>query len=116
MLSQIAMQWLRKRGRGPHHRWTVIVGLCAAAVALVLSKTPALERWELYSQDTRLSLRGPRKTSAKIVIVSIEDSTLDQWVEPEIFWGHHYANIVRNSVRLGVRCVAFDIIPSISAD
>src|SRR5438876_1141740 len=69
--------------------WSGVVGLISAALAVTLSLTPFLERWELSTQDLRFLQRGPRSTHARIVIAAISDSTLAAWPEPMALWGSH---------------------------
>ena len=86
------------------------------AVSFLLSRTEVTERWELRSEDARLNLRGPRVTNARIVIIELSDSTLKEWPEPIIFWGIHYAEILKQAKRNQASWVGLDFIPTVSAD
>ena len=74
------------------------------------------ERLELRTQDARFTERGPRSTSARIVLVTLDAETQSAWPEPMVFWGGHYGQLIRQARKDGVRCVGLDVIPAINAD
>jgi adenylate cyclase len=97
-------------------RWSGIVALLGVLVAAMLMPTDFLERWELRSQDLRFTLRGPRPTSARIVLAVIADSTLEAWSEPMNAWGPHYRQAIRQAEQSGVTWIGLDMIPGVSGD
>ncbi|MDA2927025.1 adenylate/guanylate cyclase domain-containing protein [Acidobacteria bacterium AH-259-G07] len=83
------------------------------AVILVLSLTGQLEILELKSYDYMMSvLRGPLPAPEEMVIVGIDQSSLDEfkanfnWPWPR--WVH--AQLIRSLNKAGVRAIVFDVI------
>jgi adenylate cyclase len=102
----------RRRGAGLSLR--IIAGAAGALIAGLLCFAGALERWELRTQDWRLQARGPRRTSARIVLAEIRPSTLDAWSDPMHAWGIHLAAAITQARAGGARWIGLDLIPAIT--
>lgn len=94
----------------------MLTGLICSAILAPLLLTDAMERLELRTQDVRFRVRGPRPTRARIVIATIQNSTLDCWKEPKVAWGTHYAALIQRSLRAGATAVGFDVIQAFDTD
>lgn len=97
--------WLRA-----HARWLERTGLALALVllALALSQTGWLNRWDLLFYDWQLSA-GSRAPAEDIIIVAIDEQslrTLGRWPWPR----HVHAELVRKLAAAGAKAVALDII------
>lgn len=92
--------------------------LAAALIAAVFALTDAGERLEVRTHDARFAWRGPRHTTAHIVVVALDDATVGAWQEqgPMAFWGGHYAEVARQARRAGAACIGFDIVPAAPAE
>lgn len=71
---------------------------------------------ELRTHDLRFQWRGPRPTQARIAVVAISDDTLQAWPEPVVFWGSHYADVIRQAQTLDAAWIGLDIIQAVDAD
>jgi adenylate cyclase len=101
-------------------RWSVLIGLGCALLTGLLPLTDLMERIELRSHDLRFHLRfqwrGPRRTKAHVVIIAIDDDTLQAWQEPMVFWGTHYATVIRRAREAGAAWIGMDVIQATDAD
>ena len=84
--------------------------LCAGA-GLALQSTDALRRLDLSSVDARFDVRGPRATPDNVVIVGIDDQTLNtagiQGLYP--FNRKFHARVIRNILKADAKVVGYDI-------
>jgi class 3 adenylate cyclase/CHASE2 domain-containing sensor protein len=96
--------------------WGFVSGLLVSSVIAVAGQTNFGQRTELQTHDLRFAWRGPRESSARIVIVAIGDRTQADWSEPMAFWPWHYADLVRQAQKLGAAWVAFDVIQLADTD
>lgn len=89
--------------------WIRILPLLAALLAAVSYYEPILRRAELASVDWRFIQRGPRETSANIVLVAIDNDTELAWrKEPSVFWGTSFAQVLDRCVEGGAKRVVVD--------
>jgi len=93
-----------------------LVALLFAALVGTLAFFGVFERPELWTHDQRFALRPPRPTSARIVLAKVTDTTLKTWNEPMVFWGTHYADLIRQARKAGVAWIGLDFVPAFSAD
>ena len=98
------------------HRGSLVAAIIAAAVVLLLTGTGAIERWELWTHDVRLHVRGHRNPVTKIVLVDIDDDTLSAWPEPMDAWGWRYEKVIQKAFDGGASVVGLDVAPSMQAD
>jgi serine phosphatase RsbU (regulator of sigma subunit) len=89
-------------------RGTVVALLCTLAVS-VLYLLGAFETADLKSLDWRFRIRGPRPASDALVVVEIDDSTIEaygNWPLPR----DQYALLVEAITQSGARAVAMDLL------
>ncbi|KAA3644771.1 MAG: adenylate/guanylate cyclase domain-containing protein [Chloroflexi bacterium] len=95
-------------------RTLIIASIAVALIAFeLLASVPGLtapmERLELSAHDTFFILRGPREPSPDIVIVAIDDASLN-WVEEQWPWRRsRIAEIITWLDDAGARIIALDI-------
>jgi len=91
----------------------LFIALISSVIAFFIAEyIPALKGIELKTIDLRFNYRGPFVNfadSSKIIIVAIDESSLDRaphrWPWPRSY----YAKLLRNLKKAGVRAVVFDI-------
>ena len=92
---------------------SLFIALVSAIISFFVGEyIPALKGIELKTIDLRFNYRGPVDNfadSSKIVIVAIDESSLDRaphrWPWPRSY----YAKLLRNLKKAGARVIAFDI-------
>ncbi len=101
--------------RGKTRASLFLAGLIGALLAAAFALSPAGQSLENLTQDARFNFRGPRTTSAKVVVVAIDDATLKAWPEPMLFWGPRYAAVIRQLRKFESGWIGFDVIPTVYA-
>ena len=86
----------------------LLVAIVAAAVGLVVQKTDALNALEQQSVDARFDLRGERQLHPDVVIVGIDDATVEDYGEFP-FDRRHHARVIRQLTRAGAAAIAYDV-------
>ena len=87
------------------------------ALVTALCGTGNLERPELITQDVRFTLRPPRSSRAKIVLVPVGNNTIDAaWPEPMAFWGARFARVIEVAHQNDAKGIGLDFILAASAD
>ena len=86
------------------------LGLSIASLAAVvlLHQTRLFRLLELKAYDLQFLARGPRPTSG-ILLVVVDQKTLDSLPEPLLFWHRHYARAVEAAARGGARVFGLDV-------
>ena len=103
--------------RVSRYRWSCLTVLLVVLAAGFLPFAGLVERLELGTQDARFAWRGPRETSARVVLLVLDDATVDAWADqPMAFWGAQYAALVRKARKSGAAWIGFDIIPATRAE
>jgi adenylate cyclase len=82
--------------------------LCAAA-ALGLMATDALRRLDLASVDMRFDVRGARETPDQVVVVAIDDATLNTPGIDFPFSRRLHARAIRQLKKAGASVIAYDV-------
>lgn len=72
-----------------------------------------LSRMELKTLDYRFLLRGVQEPDKHIVIVGIDERSLDNIKDPMIFWRPHFAKVIKRIADAGARVIGMDFIFSI---
>lgn len=88
----------------------VLVGLiCALAVWLAgfVPLVAGIDRWSL---DHRFQMRGPRKTNAKVILVSLDDPSLDEFKKPLLSLSPELASVVTFLKGQGAAAIGIDLI------
>ncbi len=99
-----------------HYRFSAVAGVLVAILVALLPLTDFGERVELRTHDLRFALRGPRPSTARIVVVGARRSTLAAWPEPTLFWGTRYAAVIASAHRNEARAIGLDFVPAVSVD
>jgi class 3 adenylate cyclase/CHASE2 domain-containing sensor protein len=96
----------------------VRLALVMALIGALAPNAPGLRRLEDWTEDRRFLLRGPRTTSAKIVLALATQTTLESlWGDaPTALWTGHLLEALRNARAAGARVIAVDIVFPIDAD
>ena len=91
-------------------RWAICAAIAFGGVAgaLLLAKVEFFQLLDLKARDAHFVLRGARPTR-DIVIVAIDDATLNSFPEPTLFWGHYYADAIRAAVDGGGKVFVLDV-------
>ncbi len=89
----------------------VVALICLAAVsaARVSARIPFFERLHLKTYNAFFSSRGPQPADSTIVLVLIDEVTLQNLSAPWPYAGSFYARAVRNLRRAGARLIVFDL-------
>lgn len=82
--------------------------LCAGA-GLALQATDSLRRLDLSSVDARFDVRGDRATPQDVLIVGIDDKTLNTPGHIFPYSRKFHAKVIRNLVKAGAKVVAYDV-------
>jgi adenylate cyclase len=85
------------------------VGLAAAALALAASRAHVMRGLELGSVDLRFAVRGKQTPSRDIVVVQIDDRTLDTLGERWPFRRSQHARLIDRLREDGAQVIAFDV-------
>ncbi|HET7443887.1 MAG TPA: adenylate/guanylate cyclase domain-containing protein [Solirubrobacterales bacterium] len=83
------------------------MALIAIGIAAALSASPVLRPFENWSLDTRLSLRGERTPDPDVVVVAINQPSLDALGERWPIGRRHYADLIDRLSGAGARVIAF---------
>jgi adenylate cyclase len=98
-------EWLQSVSR----RRQVLMALVAIGIAAVLSATPVLTPFEDWSLDRRLSLRGERAPDPDVVVVAINQPSLDALGERWPIRRRRYADLIDRLSGAGARVIAFTL-------
>ncbi len=116
------MQWLFRGLRADtitRHAvaWLLISVLGYLLIAL-LTWQGVFQRLEQQAVDLRFLLRGARTsaTQPQIVLVTIDDPSLDRLEEPLIFWGPYFTQVVTRLRGIGVKAIGLDVLQTISLE
>jgi adenylate cyclase len=87
----------------------LVIGLLSAALALLAYATEAFEGIELDIVDARFAVRGTEGPPPDVVVVEIDDVTLDELNERWPFRRGIHADLVDRLRRAGARSIAYDV-------
>ena len=88
----------------------VFVGLVCALIALGLGQVPLVRGIEDWLLDGSFALRGQRATSTRILLVSIDDASLDERRKPAVFLSPELAETVRYLDQQGAAAIGIDVL------
>ena len=96
-----------------NRRWKKITAISAiaigsAAATLGLSQITFFQLLKLKAQDFHFVLRGKRPVD-NIVILGIDQATLDNFPEPSLLWQKHYADAIRAAADAGAKVMVLDV-------
>jgi adenylate cyclase len=85
------------------------VALLCASVGVALYATDALRRVDLGSIDARFDRRGENPTPDRVVVVGIDDPTINARGFTFPFRRRYHAQAIRNLDRAGAKVIAYDV-------
>ncbi len=93
-----------------------LLGLTCAAVLWLLGQTPPLRIVEDWVTDAWFILRGPRPTNARIVLVAIDDASLDALGKPAAWISPELAEVITylNGQEQGAAAIGIDLLVPMS--
>jgi adenylate cyclase len=92
-------------------RQWVAVGAAAAAACLLtmlLSRSKPLEFLELKVYDLMV-LATPARTPPQVVLLTIDQPSIETYPEPLLFWHRHYSQALRAAARAGAKTIGVDV-------
>lgn len=94
----------------------LVISLACWGLVLLLARTGGIHRIEAMTQDWRFRLRGVRvsPTEHQIILVTIDDATLNNIDKPMVFWGPELAQVLTRLHRLGARVIGVDVLQAFS--
>jgi CHASE2 domain-containing sensor protein len=97
--------------------WGAVVALLvAAAVELGVRHGTALPRLDARIDAAWFRLAGPQDPGAPVVVIAVDDATVDQVRDPFTFWGPHFAQAIARLRAEGVTAVGIDFLLEESAE
>src|SRR3954447_2426048 len=99
---------MRRRGR-IRLLLLAVVALLAVAVGIVFRSTHVMRSLELSSIDARFTVRGDEKPPSNLVVVGIDDTTLNNLNEQFPFPRNFHARVINNLSKDGAKVIAVDI-------
>ena len=98
----------------PKYKQCIIVGLSVALIGLIASVLPPVVGWEEYiGLNILYNIRGPRVPPSDVVVVCIDESTVQQLKLPNDLkqWSRSvHARVTEVLSREGAKAVAFDML------
>jgi adenylate cyclase len=85
------------------------VALVCAGTGVVLYATDALRRVDLGSIDARFDRRGANPTPDRVVVVGIDDPTINAKGYTFPFRRRYHADVIRNLAEAGAKVIAYDV-------
>src|SRR5438128_2191037 len=91
-------------------QWIAIAAIALGSVVttLLLSKVPFFQLVHLKARDLHFMLRGKLPTP-DIVLVVIDQKTLDHFPELMLFWHPYYATAIEAAAEGGAKVMALDV-------
>jgi adenylate cyclase len=91
--------------------------LFSFATTEIATRLGWLEGIEYIYYDLWHILSGRRVVPKHVVIVSVDNQTLlEHQSEPLVFWGPHFARVIENARKVGVRIIGLDYLFTISSE
>lgn len=93
-----------------------VLGLSCSVVIIIVYfldislNIDILQRLELKTLDYRFLCKGVEQPDGNIVVISIDDKTLDEIEDPLIFWRPYFAKIIKNISEGGANVIGLDIV------
>jgi adenylate cyclase len=100
---------VNRRSRRVRAVLLIAAAVVVAGGAVALYETHALQRVEYASVNQRFEIRGQQKPPPKVVVVAIDDKTLDDLNVRWPFRRRYHAQVVRNLTRSGAKVIAYDV-------
>jgi adenylate cyclase len=92
------------------HARGIPVGIACACVSSLLLLTPLGRSLDDWFTDACFVIRGTRASKANVVIIAIEDETLDHWKRPLPYISPELARVVLYADNQGARAIGLDVL------
>ena len=83
------------------------IAIASTAATMGLSQFRFFELLKLKAQDVHFVLRGTRPVH-NIVLIGVDEETLNKLPEPSLFWQQHYADAITAAADAGAKVFVFD--------
>jgi adenylate cyclase len=83
------------------------IAIASGAATMGLSQFRFFELLKLKAQDVHFVLRGTRPVH-NIVLIGVDEDTLNRLPEPSLFWQKHYADAITAAAEAGAKVFVFD--------
>ena len=101
---------MRPRSVGSRTLLLLCTALLAMGVGAVFMAADGMRNLELSSIDARFDLRGEQQPPAQVVVVGIDDETLDAEPRPTYPLNRQlHASVIRKLDRAGAKVIAYDV-------
>jgi adenylate cyclase len=87
-----------------------LVGLLCALVSWLLAQLGLARALEEWMQDGSFSYRGTRATSAKVILIALDDESLEKLGKPALFASPELADVIRYLHQEHAAAVGLDLI------
>jgi adenylate cyclase len=91
-------------------RMGVLLGLVCALAAWEVAQTPTFLGLEEWLYDGAFSLRGQRTTRARVILIGIDDDSLDELQKPAMHISPEIAEVVAYAKAQGASAIGLDLI------
>jgi len=103
--------------RWPWWAWVVLIaGLTSGLVELGLRGGGVLRGLDQRPESAALRAGGPPGPTAPVVVIAVDDATLDQVRDPFTLWGPHFAQAIARLRSAGVMAIGVDFLLEESAE
>lgn len=102
--SSLTPQTRRKWARG-----AAALSCLAALLVLLLAQSGAGQRLQFYWQDLLFKSRAAPSLDSKILLVTIDQQSLETFSEPFVFWGEHFNAAISHLFEAGAVAVGLDV-------
>jgi CHASE2 domain-containing sensor protein len=86
-----------------------VSGILCALVAWSLAQVPMMHGLDDWLLDGSFVLRGGRATSARVLLINIDDASLDQLKKPAVFLSPKLAEVVKHLHNQGASAIGIDV-------
>jgi adenylate cyclase len=92
-------------------RTSLLLGaaVLVVGITLALDLTDALQRLESTTVNERFAIRGREKPPNDVVVVAIDDKTLDELDQQWPYRRSTHARVIRNLSKAGAKVIAYDV-------
>ncbi len=103
-----------KRGRLLALLFVIAVTALVTWLLRAQASADQLDGWWLRARFGLAEATQPATSDPDVVLVLVDDKALAQWIEPQVFWGSHFAKTLDQLTRAKVRLVGLDWIHGVT--
>lgn len=90
--------------------------LFGIVLTFLVGQVPVLDYVNYAIQDRLLDNSPPSKVGGNVIIIGIDDQSLDAFPEPLVIWHKYLAGVIDGARIGGAKAIGIDMIPGISLD